>query len=108
MLTPGVPGTGIPPNMSQRSLGVMDHLSIGQDSVDTGYATLKNAGRLENVRNDGHTQIGKDGKGQFNLYDPDGIRLELMNWHATQEAMLLGVYSAGPIALEIAMPHRAR
>ncbi len=85
MLTPGVPGTGIPPNMSQRSLGVMDHLSIGQDSVDTGYATLKNAGRLENVRNDGHTQIGKDGKGQFNLYDPDGIRLELMNWHATQK-----------------------
>jgi catechol 2,3-dioxygenase-like lactoylglutathione lyase family enzyme len=85
MLTPGVPGTGIPPNMSQRSLGVLDHLSIGQDSVDAGYATLKNAGRLENVRNDGHTQIGRDGKGQFNLYDPDGIRLELMNWHATEK-----------------------
>jgi hypothetical protein len=37
------------------------------------------------VRNDGHTQIGKDGKYQFNLYDPDGIRLELMNFHATDK-----------------------
>lgn len=72
-------------NISQRQLGVLDHLSIGQDSVDTGFATLKNGGRLEGVRNDGHTQIGKDGKGQFNLYDPDGIRLELMNWSATQK-----------------------
>jgi hypothetical protein len=34
---------------------------------------------------DAHTQIGKDGKGQFNLYDPDGIRLELMNFHATEK-----------------------
>ena len=32
-----------------------------------------------------HTQIGKDGKGQFNLYDPDGIRLELMNFHASEK-----------------------
>jgi catechol 2,3-dioxygenase-like lactoylglutathione lyase family enzyme len=85
MLTSGPSGSGIPSNISQRSLGVLDHLSIGQDSVDTGFATLKNAGRLENVRNDGKTQIGKDGKGQFNLYDPDGIRLELMNWSATQK-----------------------
>jgi len=35
--------------------------------------------------NDGHTQMGKDGKGQFNMYDPDGIRLELMNFHATEK-----------------------
>ena len=49
------------------------------------YKTLKDGGRLEGVKNDGHTQIGKDGKGQFNLYDPDGIRLELMNFHATEK-----------------------
>jgi catechol 2,3-dioxygenase-like lactoylglutathione lyase family enzyme len=85
MLTSGPSGSGIPASISQRSLGVLDHLSIGQDSVDTGYATLKNGGRLVDVRTDAHTQIGKDGKGQFNLYDPDGIRLELMDWHATQK-----------------------
>ena len=85
MLTSGPSGTGIPATMSQRSLGVLDHLSIGEVSVDTAYKTLKDAGRLEGVRNDGHTQIGKDGKGQFNLYDPDGIRLELMNFHASEK-----------------------
>ncbi len=83
MLTSGPSGTGIPATMSQRQLGVLDHLSIGENSVDAAYKTLKDAGRLDGVRNDGHTQIGKDGKGQFNLYDPDGIRLELMNFHAT-------------------------
>ena len=85
MMTSGPSGSGIPANITQRALGVLDHLSIGQDSVDTGYATLKNAGRLVDARTDAHTQIGKDGKGQFNLYDPDGIRLELMDWHATQK-----------------------
>jgi catechol 2,3-dioxygenase-like lactoylglutathione lyase family enzyme len=83
--TPLSASTGIPADMSQHDLGVLDHLSIGVDSVDAAYKTLKDSGRLTEVRNDGHTQIGKDGKGQFNLYDPDGIRLELMNFHATQK-----------------------
>jgi catechol 2,3-dioxygenase-like lactoylglutathione lyase family enzyme len=85
MLTSGPSGTGIPATMSQHQLGVLDHVSIGENSVDDAYKSLKDAGRLEGVKNDGHTQIGKDGKGQFNMYDPDGIRLELMNFHATQK-----------------------
>jgi catechol 2,3-dioxygenase-like lactoylglutathione lyase family enzyme len=83
MLTSGPSGSGIPAHISQHELGVLDHLSVGENSVDEAYKKLKDAGRLEGVKNDGHTQIGKDGKGQFNLYDPDGIRLELMNFHAT-------------------------
>jgi len=31
------------------------------------------------------TQVGLDGKGQYNLFDPDGIRVEFMNFHATTE-----------------------
>jgi catechol 2,3-dioxygenase-like lactoylglutathione lyase family enzyme len=85
MLTSGPSGSGIPADISQHQLGVLDHLSIGEHSVDAAYKTLKDGGRLEGVRNDGHTQIGKDGKGQFNLYDPDGIRLELMNFHASEK-----------------------
>jgi catechol 2,3-dioxygenase-like lactoylglutathione lyase family enzyme len=83
--TPLSASAGIPADMSQHDLGVLDHLSIGEDSVETAYKTLKDAGRLTDVKNDGHTQIGKDGKGQFNLYDPDGIRLELMNFHASEK-----------------------
>ena len=85
MLTSGPSGSGIPATMSQHQLGVLDHLSIGEKSVDVAYKTLKDGGRLEGVVNDGHTQMGKDGKGQFNMYDPDGIRLELMNFKATEK-----------------------
>jgi catechol 2,3-dioxygenase-like lactoylglutathione lyase family enzyme len=81
----GGPGTGIPAGMSQRTLGVLDHIAIGQKSVDEARKTLKDGGRLEGVRCDENTKIGKDGKGQFNMYDPDGIRAELMNFHATEK-----------------------
>jgi catechol 2,3-dioxygenase-like lactoylglutathione lyase family enzyme len=76
---------GIPATMSQQTLGVMDHFSIGMDSVDTALATLKAGDRLKGVRADEKTKIGKDGKGQFNMYDPDGIRVEMMNFHATEK-----------------------
>jgi catechol 2,3-dioxygenase-like lactoylglutathione lyase family enzyme len=84
MLTSGPSGTGIPAAMSQHQLGVLDHLSIGEDSVDAAYRILKDGNRLTSAHDD-QPKIGKDGKGQFNLYDPDGIRLELMNFHATEK-----------------------
>ena len=83
MLTSGPSGSGIPATMTQRQLGVLDHLSIGVKSVDVAYKVLEAGNRLTG-RHDAHTQIGRDGKGQFNLYDPDDIRLELMNFHATE------------------------
>ncbi len=83
--TPVAASAGIPAGMSQHDLGVLDHLSIGVDSVDAAFRTLRDAGRLKGVDAQEHTQMGKDGKGQFNLFDPDGIRLELMNFHATEK-----------------------
>ncbi len=85
MMTSGPSGSGIPANMTQRTLGVLDHIAIGETSVDAAFKTLKDAGRLQNVRCDDSTKIGKDGKGQFNMYDPDGIRAELMNLRATEK-----------------------
>jgi len=84
MMTSGPSGSGIPATISQHQLGVLDHLSVGVSSVDMAYRTLETGNRLGGVH-DAHTQIGKDGKGQFNLYDPDGIRLELMNFHASEK-----------------------
>jgi catechol 2,3-dioxygenase-like lactoylglutathione lyase family enzyme len=85
MLTSGPSGSGIPAKMSQQNLGVLDHIAIGQNSVDDAFKTLKDGNRLEGVRADSSTKIGKDGKGQFNMYDPDGIRSELMNFKATEK-----------------------
>ena len=86
------PGTGIPANMNKMYLGVLDHFSIGEVSVDDTVAKLKESGRLVEARRfvagmpvGESTQVGLDGKGQYNLFDPDGIRVEYMNFHATTE-----------------------
>jgi catechol 2,3-dioxygenase-like lactoylglutathione lyase family enzyme len=73
------------PAISAHDLGVLNHFSIGEVSVDAAYKILNDGQRLAGVANDGHTQMGKDGKGQFNFYDPDGVRVELMNFHASQK-----------------------
>jgi catechol 2,3-dioxygenase-like lactoylglutathione lyase family enzyme len=83
MLAAG-PGVGIPATMTQRTLGVLDHFSIGEVSVPDAYKILASGDRLTS-RHDPAPKIGLDGKYQFNLYDPDGIRLELMNFHATNK-----------------------
>jgi len=84
MLTSGPSGTGIPANMTQHTLGVLDHVSIGVNSVPDAYKVLEAGNRLGGTH-DKEPKIGKDGKYQFNMYDPDGIRLELMNFHATEK-----------------------
>jgi catechol 2,3-dioxygenase-like lactoylglutathione lyase family enzyme len=83
MLT-SLPGPGIPAAISKHDLGVVDHFSIGQDSVEDAFKILAAGNRLTGVHDD-KPKIGKDGKGQFNMYDPDGIRAELMNFHASEK-----------------------
>ena len=84
MLTSGPSGSGIPANMTLHALGVLDHLSIGVVSVPDAYKKLEAENRLTGMH-DKEPKIGKDGKWQFNLYDPDEIRLELMNFHASEK-----------------------
>src|SRR5579863_1957841 len=84
MLTSVPSGSGIPANMTQQTLGVLDHFAVGEKSVEDAFKVLQAGNRLEG-RHDAAPKIGKDGKGQFNMYDPDGIRAELMNFHATEK-----------------------
>ncbi len=95
MLTSGPSGSGIPANMTQRALGVLDHLSIGVVSVPAAYKMLVAQNRLTG-HTDKHTQIGRDGKEQFNLYDPDDIRLELMEFHAVEKPCCSPFTAADP------------
>jgi catechol 2,3-dioxygenase-like lactoylglutathione lyase family enzyme len=85
MLETGPAGSASAAQLTQHQLGVLDHVSIGVHSVDEAYKTLKDGGRLAGVQADNGTKIGRDGKGQFNMYDPDEIRIELMNFHATEK-----------------------
>lgn len=73
-------GRGPPPGMSQATLGIFNHFSLGIPNAEVAYTLLWNGHRL-----DGQTEfpkIGRDAKWQTNLIDPDGTRAELMEFHA--------------------------
>jgi len=57
-----------------RELGVMHHLSLGVPNVKAGYEVALKRGYQSSEK----PQIGRDGKWQFNLYDPNYTRVELM------------------------------
>lgn len=80
----GGPGKGIPDSMSEQTLGVLNHFALGETSVESTFNTLKAENRLEG-RHDPAPKMGRDGKIQLNMYDPDGTRAELMNLHATEK-----------------------
>lgn len=65
-------------DISQRQYGVLDHLSIGVVNMEKAVTTLDAGKRLDNQHSP--MQIGRDGKWQYNLYDAEGTRLELMEF----------------------------
>jgi catechol 2,3-dioxygenase-like lactoylglutathione lyase family enzyme len=72
--------TVAPERVDQRQLGVLNHFALGVDNMQAAVTRLIREDRLS-PRRDG-PQMGRDGKWQANLYDPDGTRVELMEWHA--------------------------
>jgi catechol 2,3-dioxygenase-like lactoylglutathione lyase family enzyme len=61
-------------NPTPRTLGVMHHLALGVPDVDAAYKSLLSRG----IKPREEPKIGRDGKWQLNLYDPDLTRAELM------------------------------
>lgn len=59
---------------SPQTLGVMHHFSLGTASVKDSYQEVLKRG-MKDVE---PPKIGRDGKWQLNLYDPDLTRVELM------------------------------
>jgi len=61
-------------NPDPHELGVMHHLSLGVPSIQAGYKLALQRGYKGKEK----PQIGRDGKWQYNLYDPNFTRVELM------------------------------
>jgi len=80
---PGPGGTGIPATISLHDLRVLDHFSIGEDSVPAAYKVLGDGNRLTSVHDDHPRSQGW--QVPVNLYGSDGIRIELMNFHASEK-----------------------
>jgi catechol 2,3-dioxygenase-like lactoylglutathione lyase family enzyme len=71
------------PNPTLQHAGVMDHFSLGVVSMPNTIAELaKNHCEGPDCTK---SQLGKDGKVQLNLYDPDHTRVEFMEFAPTQE-----------------------
>ena len=56
-----------------KRLGVMHHLALGVPDIHEAYKTITSRGYKAD-----QPKIGRDGKWQLNLYDPNGTRAELM------------------------------
>ena len=78
-------GSGASPNPhpDQRELGVLDHTSLGTDHMPEVTAQLVANGMTDPDKR--KSQIGKDGKWQLNVFDPDQSRVEFMEYKPVQE-----------------------
>jgi catechol 2,3-dioxygenase-like lactoylglutathione lyase family enzyme len=82
-----------PEHADLRLTGIMNHISLGVPDIKKAQATLESRGWKEH--GDEKAQLGKDGKWQLNLYDPDLVRVELMEFKPVQK----------PCCSEFTAPH---
>lgn len=88
-------GSDSPQNPNARQLGVMNHFSVGVTNMEQAVAKLYREDRLPE-RHDG-PQMGKDGKWQANFYDPDGTRVELMEFQPVMQPCCSPFTAESPI-----------
>jgi catechol 2,3-dioxygenase-like lactoylglutathione lyase family enzyme len=94
MKVKGPEKTGIPAEMSQQNAGVLDHFSLGVPNIEQAVNLLYSGDRLNARHSD--PKIGRDGKWQVNLYDPDGIRAELMEFQPSAKPCCSPFLAASP------------
>ena len=66
----------IPANADHKELGVQNHFSFGVKNVHDASAQL----RFNGLRTFDGPEVGRDGKDSLDAYDPDGTRVELMEF----------------------------
>jgi catechol 2,3-dioxygenase-like lactoylglutathione lyase family enzyme len=66
----------VPANADKRLLGVMNHIALGVPDIHAAAKQLLTNGMTLTEE----PKIGRDGKWQLNLYDPDQTRVELMEF----------------------------
>ena len=71
----------VPDNATHKQLGVMNHIALGVPDIHVAQAQLIKNG----WKGTEEPKIGRDGKWQLNLYDPDETRVELMEFKPTKE-----------------------
>ncbi len=71
----------VSPTASHKMLGVMNHIALGVPDIHAAQQQLIKNG----WKGTEEPKIGRDGKWQLNLYDPDETRVEMMEFKPTRE-----------------------
>ena len=82
-------------HLSADHLGVLNHFSLGVPNMEQAVTTLYQQERLP-PKHDG-PQMGKDGKWQANFYDPDGTRVELMEFQPVLKPCCSSFTASSPV-----------
>lgn len=72
-----------PQHPDVRLTGVMNHISYGVADMKKAQAILESHGWKEHGEE--HAQMGRDGKRQLNVFDPDHTRIELMEFKPAEK-----------------------
>jgi catechol 2,3-dioxygenase-like lactoylglutathione lyase family enzyme len=80
--------------LDARTLGILNHIALGVPDIKKAAHQLESRGWKSSE--DEHAQIGRDGKWQLNLYDPDSTRVELMEFTPVQQPCCSDYRSAHP------------
>jgi catechol 2,3-dioxygenase-like lactoylglutathione lyase family enzyme len=64
----------VPPDAGRDDVGVMNHFSLGVDAIQPTAQRV----RAHGYKSDDQPEIGRDGKWQYDIFDPDGTRVEFM------------------------------
>jgi catechol 2,3-dioxygenase-like lactoylglutathione lyase family enzyme len=83
----------IKPDASLNTIGVMNHISLGVTDIKQANAKLEKHGWTPSASE--KMQLGRDGKYQLNVYDPDHTRVELMEFKPAEK----------PCCSEFTAPH---
>jgi catechol 2,3-dioxygenase-like lactoylglutathione lyase family enzyme len=70
----------ISPTADHQELGVQNHFSLGVVHMKPVFEQL----RANGLKSADVPEIGRDGKMQFDIYDPDGTRVEFMEFEPSQ------------------------
>jgi catechol 2,3-dioxygenase-like lactoylglutathione lyase family enzyme len=71
----------IPQDADKHLLGVMNHIAIGVPDVKVAGKEIEARG----IKLTEQPKLGRDGKWQLNMYDPDDTRVELMDFAPTEK-----------------------
>jgi len=82
-------------HVNEPQIGVLNHFSLGVPNMEQAVTTLYQQDRLP-PRHDG-PQMGRDGKWQANLYDPDNTRVELMEFQPVAKPCCSSFTASSPI-----------